>query len=295
MTRSTDDSEPVVVTRDLLRDWPLPAVGESKYQRGQVLVVGGARTSPGAAMLAGTAALRVGAGRLTLAVGRTAAPHVAVAIPESGVVFLDETESGSVAGASIGAAAPDLERADAVLVGPGLDDGDEAAALLERLPALVSDEATVLLDAFALGVLDRVDVTALAERLVLTPNLEEAERLLGRDLGDREADLEQIAREHRAVVSCYGFVCDGMGSRWRVGSGSGGLATSGSGDVLAGAIAGIAARGASPAQAAVWGTHLHVAAGDRLAGRIGPVGYLAHELLDELPGLLVEVGGARLE
>jgi ADP-dependent NAD(P)H-hydrate dehydratase len=291
MSISTDRGDgPTVVTPDVLRRLPLPAAGESKYERGQVLVVGGARRSPGAAMLAGTAALRVGAGRLTLAVGSSVAAQVAVAIPECGVIELEETSDGHVAGASIDEAAADLQQADAVLVGPGLDDADEAARMLERLPALVGGRTIVLLDAYALGVLRRVDVSALRGRLVLTPNLEEAERLLGRQLSDREADLDEIAREFGAVVSCYGYVSDGSNARWQAGSGDGGLATSGSGDVLAGAIAGLAARGTSPGWAAVWGTHLHVAAGARLSVRVGPVGYLASELLAELPRLLVEVG-----
>jgi ADP-dependent NAD(P)H-hydrate dehydratase len=73
------------------------------------------------------------------------------------------------------------------------------------------------------------------------------------------------------------------------------LGTSGSGDVLAGAgagagaIAGLLARGAEPAQAAVWATHLHAAAGDRLASRVGPLGFLARELVGELPAILAEL------
>ena len=89
---------PTVVTPALLRGWALPEVGSSKYGRGQVLVVGGARGTPGAAMLAAVASLRAGAGRLTLAVGESVAVAVAVAIPESGVVGLPETSSGSVRG-----------------------------------------------------------------------------------------------------------------------------------------------------------------------------------------------------
>jgi ADP-dependent NAD(P)H-hydrate dehydratase len=67
------------------------------------------------------------------------------------------------------------------------------------------------------------------------------------------------------------------------------LATSGSGDVLAGCVTGLLARGATAAQAACWATHLHSSAGDRLAGRVGPLGFLGRELLDELPPLLLEL------
>ena len=290
MPKST--SQPEIVTPDLLREWQLPHIPESKYERGQVVVIGGARTAPGAAMLSGTAALRVGAGRLTLAVAASVAPQVAVAIPESGVQWLDETPEGHVSGVGVDGARAELERADAVLIGPGLDDADEAVALLERLPELLADDAIVVLDAYALGVLPRVPaaVEALAGRLILTPNKEEAARLLDRELDDLAADLAEVAATFAAVVTCYGFVCAPDGRVWQIGTGAGGLGTSGSGDVLAGAIAGLAARGAEASQAAVWGTHLHASAGDRLAARIAPIGYLASELLLELPGLLAETG-----
>ena len=244
-------------------------------------------------MLAGIAALRVGAGRLSLAVGDTAATGVAIAVPESGVVGLAETASGHVAGRSVERAGADLAGADAVLAGPGLDDADESVALLQRLSELVSDEATVVLDAFAIGVLPRVtdEYSKFGGRLVLTPNKDEAARLLDRELDDETADVAEIARRYGAVVSCYGVIADPDGVLWRVTAGRPGLGTSGSGDVLAGAITGLCARGATPAQAAVWSTHLHAIAGDRLAARIAPLGYLSRELLDELPLALREIEG----
>ncbi|MET1052228.1 MAG: NAD(P)H-hydrate dehydratase [Mycetocola sp.] len=285
-------TDSIVVTPNLLREWPLPEAGDSKYGRGQVLVVGGAQRSPGAAMLSGLAALRVGAGRLTLAVGASVATAVAVAVPESGVVPLEETPDAHVAGSGLSAAEKDLSGADAVLVGPGLDDADEAVRMLSELIPLVGDDAVVILDAFALGVAPQVPglVDALGGRLVLTPNKDEAARLLEREVDDLPEDISEIARKFRAVVTCFNVVAHPDGRRWHVGSGSGGLATSGSGDVLAGAITGLCARGASPEQAAVWATHAHAAAGNRLAVPVGPLGFLARELLDELPRVLVEIG-----
>jgi hydroxyethylthiazole kinase-like uncharacterized protein yjeF len=283
-----------VVTPNLLRDWALPEGGDSKYGRGTVLIVGGARRSPGAAMLSGMAALRVGAGRLTLAIAESVASPVAVAVPESGIVALPETDTGAVAGEGIAAAEQDLSGADAVLVGPGLDDADELEVMLNALPPLLGDETVVVLDAFALGVLPRVPdaVAALRGRLVLTPNKGEAARLLERDLGDDlAADIAEIAEKYGAVVTCYDVIAHPDGRIWRTGTGAGGLATSGSGDVLAGGIVGLCARGASLEQAAVWATHAHAAAGDRLAVQVGPLGFLARELLDELPRVLVEING----
>jgi NAD(P)H-hydrate repair Nnr-like enzyme with NAD(P)H-hydrate dehydratase domain len=88
------------------------------------------------------------------------------------------------------------------------------------------------------------------------------------------------------------FIVDPDGSAFVNHAGNSGLATAGSGDVLAGIIAGIAARGATPVQAAAWGVHLHALAGDRLRRQRGPLGYLARELSPELPGLLLRLSGA---
>ena len=279
------------VTPQTLRDWPLPEPDESKYGRGQVVVVGGALRSPGAATLAGVAALRVGAGRLTLAVGRSVAAHVAVATPESGVVPLDETPGQSVSGFSLAAASDDLRRADCVLLGPGLDDAGEAEVMLRDLPRHLDDDTVVVLDAFGLGVVPAVPEVAerLGSRLALTPNKVEAALLLERELGDLETDLVEIARRYRAVVVCYGVIAAPSGDTWIVGTGGAGLGTSGSGDVLAGAIAGLCARGATPEQAAVWATRLHVVVGDRLASTVGPLGFLASEMLGELPAALASL------
>lgn len=288
----------VPLTPALLREWGLPTDVRSKYDRGQALVVGGARATPGAAMLAGLSALRVGAGRLTLAVGRSAAVAVAVAVPESGVVALDETAGGAVSGRDVSALESDLGSADVVLIGPGLDDADEAAALLTASIPLLGAETGVVLDAFALGVLPRVGAARrLAGRLVLTPNPAEAARLLddGTEPGDLEDPaalldaLERVAASYGAVVSCQGLVVTPEAGSWELTTGTGGLATSGSGDVLAGAVLGFWARGVGPARAAAWGTHVHAVAGDRLTAQIGAFGFLASDLSAALPRAVTEL------
>jgi hydroxyethylthiazole kinase-like uncharacterized protein yjeF len=280
-----------VLTHGLLRSWPLPELGSSKYDRGAVLVVGGASGTPGAVMLAGLAALRVGAGRLTLGVAEPVAGQVATALPESGVVALPATATGSVRGDALDALASHVEAADVVVLGPGLDDPDTTAALVDDLAASAGSTCVVL-DAFCLGVLaDREDARRrLAGHAVLTPNRTEAELLLGRDDVPSEGLAASVAEEYDAVVTCGGHVADPAGNQWTLSTGRPGLATSGSGDVLAGAVAGLVGRGADPGQATAWATYLHAAAGDRLAAHVGPVGYLARELVDELPRVMVEIG-----
>ena len=103
--------------------------------------------------------------------------------------------------------------------------------------------------------------------------------------------MRKIADTYQAVVSCQGVIAEPGGGLWEITTGHSGLGTSGSGDVLAGAIAGLCARGATPEQAAVWATLLHVDVGDRLASSVGPLGYLASEMLGELPGALAALAG----
>ncbi|MDQ0620220.1 ADP-dependent NAD(P)H-hydrate dehydratase [Arthrobacter globiformis] len=315
---SAADSAATLITPTLLRSWPLPSAGSDKYSRGAVLVIGGGRRTPGAALLAGTAALRAGAGRVTLAVAESVAVQLAVTLPEAGVIGLPQSAGGSVGDAGLENLLADFDAADAVLIGPGLDDIDQTEALLRALLRHESsrdpgDAPTVVLDAYALGALPRLldQLSPWAGRLILTPNPAEAGILLGRDTGDLAADVVELARKYRAVVSCQGVIAgppgvgnpDGdspvngspgvdfpdTGDHWEITTGYGGLGTSGSGDILAGAIAGLRARGTSDAQAACWGTHLHAAAGDRLASRVGSLGYLARELADELPPLMMEL------
>lgn len=284
---------PEPVTAELLRRWPLPAPGDSKRGRGEMLVVGGARSTPGAAMLAGVAGLRVGAGVLALGVAQSVAPAVAVAVPESKVLPLAENDEGALTAEAGKSLAPRLDDYSAVLVGPGLDNADLTRDLLEALAAADSYEGAVVLDAYALGVLSKVEgVEGWGGRLCLTPNQDEAARLLELDqLGEESKDVDaaaEIATRYGACVSYQGTVHDGS-SAWVVPFGHSGLGTSGSGDVLAGAVAGLLARGADRPQAMCWATYLHAASGDRLAPTVGRIGFLARELVETLPRVLTEL------
>jgi hydroxyethylthiazole kinase-like uncharacterized protein yjeF len=267
---------------------PLPAPGAGKRDRGDVLVLGGARKTPGAAALTGIAALRVGAGRLTLAVAESVAGALAVAFPEAGVIGLPETRSGAVEGHGAAAAVQDDLDVDCIVVGPGLDDPEEAGALLERLIPAIPERTRVLLDAYALGALgnDAALGEPLRGRLILTPNATEASFLLGEDVDDLPKAMLAVADRFGAVVSGGGMVVEPSGRIRAVQAGGPGLGTSGSGDVLAGAIGGLIGRGAEIADGTCWATYLHARAGDRLSERIGPLGFLARELADELPLVL---------
>jgi NAD(P)H-hydrate repair Nnr-like enzyme with NAD(P)H-hydrate dehydratase domain len=120
--------EHTVITPGLLRGWP---VGTDR--RETVLVLGSARTVPGAVVLSGTAALRAGAGTLQLAASERHAAEIGVAVPESSVIGLPESESGAVSRKAAAVLTDALTGAGAVVIGPGLTDPAETLALLDQL------------------------------------------------------------------------------------------------------------------------------------------------------------------
>ncbi|BEL12669.1 NAD(P)H-hydrate dehydratase [Actinoplanes sichuanensis] len=277
-------SEERVITPRLLRDWPLPSPSGDKTSRGTVLVVGGARCTPGAVLLAGLAAMRAGAGRLQLAVAEESAVPLSISVPEAKVVGLAAEGVPSDEVLEMAAAA------DVIALGPGLDDVDRTIRLMKAVLGAAGGDTAVVLDAYALGALSKDSGLLRQSRAVLTPNLVEAGHLLGRDPGDDlAAAAHELAGRHDAVVSLYGHVAAPDGTAWREESGDAGLGTSGSGDVRAGIVAGLLARGAEPAQAACWAAFAHAVSGQRLSPRYGRIGFLARELVDEVAFTIASV------
>ena len=297
-------SLPVIITPALLRRWalPQPDEGGDKEERGRVLVVGGERETPGAIVLAAEAALRAGAGKLRVAVPRGIAPIVAAAVPEARVFGLPETGTGVISDRAVGKFLELSGGVQCVLVGPGMIDERAAVRLMKKvLPRI--ECATLILDAAALACLKERKQNALStdSRIILTPNADEMAELLGQSVAsikrDPRARARRAAEDFRAVVALKGReTCISSPGRSEIyvnRAGNVGLATSGSGDVLAGLVAGLAARGAEPVQTAAWGVYLHARAGDKLAQRVGPLGYLARELAREVPRLMSELAGRK--
>lgn len=289
------------VTPALMRAWPLPAPatgdgeGEGKESRGRVLVVGGGCRCPGATLLSGTGALRAGAGKLQMAVAADAAVALAVAMPEAKVMGLRCDSRGEIAqsSAEVDACA---KSADAVLVGPGMDVALATRQLADHLMHVT--RAMFVLDA---GGLDAALVGRLGRArgprgVIMTPHHGEMAAMLDLDLEDVAARPLELAREFAqrsgavlVLKASDTYIAAPDGQVWVNRDGPVGLGTSGSGDVLAGIIAGLAARGAAPAQAAAWGVYLHARAGAALEKRLGPLGFLAREIAAQVPALMAKV------
>jgi hydroxyethylthiazole kinase-like uncharacterized protein yjeF len=294
---------PTAVTPEFLHAHPLPRHEQEgdKQARGRVLVVAGSVEVAGAAVLAGLGVLRAGAGILQIATCRSVACHLAVAMPEAMVVGCRETPGGDIDPAN----APRLielgSGCDAVLIGPGMMDETAVAELTSELLKRLEMPVFVL-DASAFATLNPREVPGgPARRIVATPHSGEMAKFLAltRDEVD-EAPLRaarQAAAALQAVIAMKGastHVVAPSGEAWLSENGSIGLATSGSGDTLAGILAGLLARGTHPALATIWAVYLHGEAGRRLAKRNGTLGLLAREIPGEIPRIMQELSEASI-
>jgi hydroxyethylthiazole kinase-like uncharacterized protein yjeF len=289
-------SETVEVDRALLRSWPLPGlVGDDAEVRGSLLIVGGSRSAPGAALLSATAALRAGAEKVQVLTVRSVAAQMAVAVPELLVEGGDETEDGELAPAAAATAQEMAKEVDVVLVGPGFMNPQAGTDLCRALVPRLQNRLVV--DALALAYFSESPKLATAEgRVIATPNVGEVALALGIEEADLDGDAHygasRLAQRHDVVVSSGGaesWIAAPDGRMWRDRTGHPGLAASGSGDAKAGLVAAFFSRTDDPAQAAVWGGHIHGLAGQRAARQVGPLGYLAREVIAHVPEVLADL------
>lgn len=279
------------------RPLPVPDKAGDKDERGRVLIAGGAEFVPGALRLTGEAVLRSGAGKVQLATVRSAALSVGVLIPEAAMIALPADADGEIAAEAADILAERLSHCDTLILGPGMSISDRTDQLVAKLLAVSDPGKTVVLDAAALT--SARNLAAIVSRhngrVIMTPHHGEMAHLAGVERsavdGDPCAYAVETARRFNAVVLLKGkssLLVDPAGNILLHEGGCAGLGTGGSGDVLAGIIGGLAARGAAPILAAAWGAWLHGRAGEILAGSVGEIGFLARELLPLIPSLLSE-------
>lgn len=282
-----------------LAQYPLPPLDRDtdKKQRGRVLVIGGSRETPGAALLAGVSALRAGAGNVRIATAQSVAGPLAVAFPEARVIPCPETAAGGIDPVCADRLIGLSEAADAIVIGPGMLDEAAVQALAVALLRGV-DGPHLLVDAAAFTELrgHRAVFGPHRGRVVVTPHAGEMARFLRLD---REAVEADPASAGKAIAEIVGGPVAAKGSTthvlgldgedWVSDHGVLALGTSGSGDTLAGIVAALLARGATPIVATAWGVYLHAEAGHRLNTRHGPVGLLAREIPAEIPRIMADV------
>ena len=247
----------------------------------------------GAAALAGRAALRGGAGLVTVATADSCADTVASLEPSYMTLALP-SDNGQLSDEAQGKLAAPVEQATAIACGPGLGQAENIAGLVRWLYDSVSQP--MVLDADALNALAAHPhgLRGAAGPRILTPHLGEFRRLAGQpnlSMEQARAAAAGVAAEHHVIVLLKGhrtLVTDGVDESINA-TGNPGMATGGSGDVLTGLIAALLAQGMEPLSAARLGAHLHGLAGDLAAQRVGEVSLIASDLIEHLPEAFLQL------
>ncbi len=263
-----------------------------KGSTGHLLVIAGSTGKTGAAVMACEGAMRTGAGLVTLGAPQSLNASLETMLLEVMTAPLPDTGGALTpnAGDAINQLMPGKQ---CLAIGPGLGGADETGQLVRRL--LRRSEIPMVIDADGLNHLAgrREVFKELQAPAVLTPHPGEMARLAGLSTSQVQADRVKCAREFAAVT---GTIVVLKGAATVIAApdghvqinptGNPGMASGGMGDVLTGIIAGLITQGVGPQRAAVMGVYLHGAAADALAVDEGPVGYLASDLLDQIPAQL---------
>lgn len=278
-----------------IRPWlPERTHDAHKYTVGMAVVVGGAPEYTGAPALAARATARIGAGYVTCACPPVVQSALSGAMPEIPTLALPTSEDGLAPQPALDALAPALEKARALLVGPGLGRSTATQQFVRML--LRSTDVPAVIDADGLNALAGYidDLSAHARgRWILTPHAGEFRRLAGddADLNDRIRTAGTYARRWNSVLLLKGLpsiVGCPDGTVYINSTGNPGLAVAGTGDVLAGFCAGLLAQGASPKHAAVSALHIGGAAADRYAAHYDARSMQAPDLIAQIPHVLHE-------
>lgn len=301
--------EQVVNAQDIKANWTSAAQASQwmpprplfshKGSYGRVLVVAGSTGMTGAAALASEAALRAGAGLVTLAIPKHLNPILEGLLPEVMTLPLPETDVGSLAASATSPILEFAKKTKSILaIGPGLSQHPETVSLVHQLIRENREQRVdlrMVIDADGLNALaqDRETLSRLNSEAVLTPHPGEMARLTDTAIPTLEADrigtAQQFAREHGVTLVFKGaptVTSDPNGNLWINSTGNPGMATGGMGDVLTGVIAGLMAQGIPSESAAALGVYLHGLSGDITAETLGMHGLIASDVLKTVPQVI---------
>ncbi|MEW6141551.1 MAG: NAD(P)H-hydrate dehydratase [Chloroflexota bacterium] len=283
-------------------DWlkavlPKRPLSANKGTFGKVLVIAGSVNYIGAAYLASMGAARVGAGLVTLALAKSLQPVLATKLAETTYLPLPEAEPGIIGPDAAGALKSTIDNYETLLIGCGLGQHPATAEFLDYILSRISEtkRPTLVLDADALNLLSLHTQwwRRLPPDCVLTPHPGEMARLSGMSIDDIQRDRLKTAQDMakrwgKTVVlkGAFTMIAAPDGRVRLSGYANPGLASAGTGDVLAGAIAGLAAQGLSLYDAAACGVALHAKAGEMVRSELGDTGMLAGDLLPALPKVI---------
>ena len=284
-----------VLTDDVLREFlPERKPVSNKGNYGRLLNISGSAFYTGAALLSTDAALRMGVGLCTLATPARVINAIAAAVPETTYLPLEQDFDGFINDKSVDMIMLELEKAKytSVLVGCGLGNRPTTRDLTEIV--IKNADHTVIIDADGLNSISgNINVLKDSKKsVIVTPHPAEFSRMTGKSVEEIQRDRLSAAKEFSQKYGCV-TVLKGVntviaspgGESFINTTGNAGLAKGGSGDVLAGMIASLAAQGAEPLYAAALGAYLHGLAADVLAGRVGMTGLLPRDI----PGVLPEI------
>jgi len=269
---------------------PQRSANTHKGEYGHTLVLAGSKGKGGAAGLTGLAALRAGAGLVTLAVPECCHQALEFNPLETMTVSLPETKSGCISTKAIDTILESLQGKNSLAVGPGLSTDKETVQLLEAL--LPQVECPLVIDADGINALgkSRKLIDQIRAETVLTPHPKEMSRLSGWSVQDilsqRIERASEYAQEHDVTLLLKGartLVAFADGTVLVNPTGNPGMATAGSGDVLTGLIAGLISQGLSVPSATSAAAFIHGMAGDIYVEANHEVTLIASDLLDKVP------------
>ena len=267
---------------------PERAVDSHKGSFGQILIAAGSLGMTGAAMMSARSCLRAGAGLAILSTPRSVIPG----LPAEEIIYhpLAETERGTISVDALKDLEHQMERAQVMVIGPGLSSDEETVKFVHQLVQKVRVPCVV--DADGLNAIsENPKVMADTEGgFVFTPHPKELSRLMGKSIkeiqSDRIRSAQEAAKRFGATIVLKGantVVATPDDDVFIIPTGNNGMATAGSGDVLTGIIAGLLAQGMNRTWAAVAGAYIHGAAGDFAAAESGEDGMVASDIMNFVP------------
>lgn len=248
---------------------------------GKLMIVAGSLGMAGAAVLSAKGALRSGVGTVTLTADREIFSILQTAAPEA---MCRERDEGL-----------DFSVFSSIVVGPGLGHRSSDGRVMKRI--FNEYKGPLVIDADGLNNILRFDlsrdVVETQAEVIITPHMGEGARLLGiKRIGDREGDAVKLSHKYACTTILKGhetLISGEDGQVWRNTTGNPGMATGGSGDVLAGIVGSLTAQGYSPMEAAKAGVYIHGLAGDLCRDRFGEIGMTAGDLIDFLSPAFQEI------